>query len=227
MRATMSQNTLNSKISLLIAIFNRALEDKLITREQFEGYKRPGEEEKIPEYLEEKEIESFYEVTRSIGSEQIKTSGYYFLLSCHAGYRISDLFSFVYEERVKGNKIILRAKKNGNIVSIPIYPKLAEILDYCRNYRLKVSEQQMRENVKAIAKLAGIHGRNIKVHSGRHSFAMLMLEKGLTVDEVAELLGDSVDIARRYARITNSHLHNRILKLMGDNMPPTNHESSK
>jgi len=36
--------------------------------------------------------------------------------------------------------------------------------------------------------MAGIKS-DVKVHSGRHSFAMLMISKGLSIDEVAELLG--------------------------------------
>lgn len=215
-RKRVSQNTLNSNMTVMKAILSKAADRKLILKSKYEVYTPPEYEEDIPEYLEEFEIDAFYEVVKSVSDPEIKTCGYYFLLGCYAGYRISDLFSFNYEDRVRGNKIILRAKKNGVIVSIPIYPRLKEIVDYCRNHKIGVTEEHMRKKVKLIASLAGISGRrNIKVHTARHSFAMMFIEKGLNVEEVAELLGDSVEVARRYARITNKHLHNRIERIMG------------
>lgn len=209
----LSHNTVSANMRKVISILNKAESVGLIDKKQFSKYKSPTEKDGIPVYLTEKEIKAFHKVVDAAGDGPIKTSGYYFLLSCYAGYRISDLKAFKYSERVSGNTIVLRAKKNGNIVSIPIYPALKVILTYCKKNELKVSEQDMRGNVRDLAKLAGIKS-HVKVHSGRHTFAMLMLEKGLTVDEVAELLGDSKDIAKRYARISNKQLHRRVLEVM-------------
>ena len=39
--------------------------------------------------------------------------------------------------------------------------------------------------------------------------------KGFTIDEVAELLGDSKEVARIYARITNLQLHKSIKERLG------------
>ena len=208
-----SNNTVSTNMGKVIAILNAARKAGLIDAAQFEEYSRPAYKEDIPVYLQEHEIEAFYNVVKAVAPGQTKRSGYYFLLSCYTGYRISDLSSFVYDDRVKGDTIVLRAKKNGVIVSIPIYPRLGEILSFCKDNRLDVYEQDMREQVKDLAKLAGIKAQ-VKVHSARHSFAMLMLEKGLTIDEIAELLGDSKDIARRYARISNKQFHRRVLEVM-------------
>jgi site-specific recombinase XerD len=72
----------------------------------------------------------------------------------------------------------------------------------------------MRKYVKELAMLAGL-SRKIKVHTARHTFAIMLIEKGFSIDEVAQLLGDSRDIARIYARITNTHLHNKFKERLG------------
>lgn len=208
-----SGNTVNANMKKFKAILNKAADLDMLDKKQFERYSNPVYIEDLPVYLEEQEIESFYRVAQSAGDGPAKTSAYYFLLGCYTGYRMSDLHRFNYEEKVKGKTIVLRAKKNKSIVSIPIFPRLKEILSFCKDNPLDVSEKEMRLKVKSIAKIAGIKA-DVRIHSARHSFAMLMLEKGLSVDEVAELLGDSKDVAKRYARITNKHLHKRVMDVM-------------
>lgn len=212
-RKSLSSNTIHSNMTIFKAILNRAEELGKLDRKQYDKYVPPPYIEDLPVYLEESEIKAFYKIIEAAAPGPIKTSGYYFILGCYTGYRISDLMSFNYDERVKGKTIVLRAKKNKNIVSIPVFPMLKEILLFCKNNALNVTEKDMRLHVKSIAKLAGIKS-DVKVHSARHSFAMLMLDKGLTIDEVAELLGDSKDVAKRYARITNKHLHKRVMDVM-------------
>lgn len=214
-RVGVSPNTVNNNMIMVKAMMTLARKSGLIDRTQFEEYYPPKYITNLPVYLTESQIEDFYKIVISAASGPIKQAGYYFMLSCFTGYRISDLVAFVYEDRVKDGVIVLRAKKNGAIVSIPIFPRLGEILEYCKEQRLAISEQDMRDHVKTIARLAGISFyTTVKPHSGRHSFAMLMLGKGLTIDEVAELLGDSREVAKRYARITNKHLQRRVMEVM-------------
>lgn len=212
--AELSHNTVVSKINMVIAVLNFAVKEKIISKDIFSTYKPPRFIDNLPEYLTEDELNSFSNILRTIQNKTARTAGYYFLLSCYTGYRLSDLKRFDYSTMVKDNLLTLRAKKNGKIVSISIYPKLADVLVFCKDNQFSIAEQTMRKEVKAIAKLAGIDGRNIKIHSGRHTFAMLMLKKGLTIDEVADKLGDSKDIARIYARIDDSHVNDKILKIM-------------
>jgi integrase len=140
--------------------------------------------------------------------------GYYFLLSCLAGYRIGDLMRFDYNKSVHangmhGNNLVLRAKKNGEVVSIDIYFKLEMVLEQIKDHKLQISETHFRKYLKGIISLCGIK-KDVTPHSGRHSFAMMLMNKGFTIDEVAELLGDSELIAKVYARITNEQLNKKV-----------------
>ena len=209
--------TLSSNMAVIKAIVGHAAAAKMLLKSQYEGYIPPEYEQEIPVFLEEHEIGSFHDIVVSIKDESLKTSGYYFLLACYAGYRISDLKQFNYYDKVKADYIVLRAEKNGNIVSIPLYGILPEILEYCRDHKLKVAEETMRKHVKDICRLAGIKAyKSVKVHSGRHSFAMRLTDRGVSKDDVAKLLGDSLKVAERYARIRNVPLANRVKLAMGE-----------
>lgn len=207
-------NTVNKKMKNIKGFLRRAAEKNLIKPERFLAYKVPVYDQSIPVYLDEDEIIKFKAVCDVIQKPMMKMSGYYFLLSCYAGYRISDFKKFNYDSMVSNGKILLKTKKNKRILSIPIHSRLAEILDYCRHNPFSISEQNARDYVKDIAKLAGIT-RRIKVHTARHSFAMLLMDNGFDLEEVAELLGVTVKTASVYAHISNKRLETKILDRLG------------
>lgn len=88
------------------------------------------------------------------------------------------------------------------------------MLDYIHDKPLYMSEQRMRDYVKELAGFIGIK-RNIKVHSGRHSFAMMLVEKEFTDKEISELIGDSELITKVYARVSNKVIDNKIRERLG------------
>jgi site-specific recombinase XerD len=208
-RRTLDGNTVFGNMKLLKAFLIKANIAGLIKEEQYKAYKVPSYKQKLPVYLTEAEIDDIHTAVKSIKIPGMKTVGYYFLLSCFAGYRISDLMQFDYDKAVHGNNLTLRAKKNGQIVSIDIYFKLEMILEYIKDHKLNISEQHFRKYVKHIVFLCNIK-KDVTPHTGRHSFAMMLMNKGFTIDEVAELLGDSELIAKVYARITNEHLNKKV-----------------
>lgn len=214
LRTNLHVNTVNKKMKNIKGFLKQAKNRGLIKEDKYITYKVPLYEQAIPEYLSEEEIIAFKKVCDAIQRPFMKMSGYYFLLSCYAGYRISDLKKFNYNKMVSNNRILLKAKKNKRIISIPIHSRLVEILDYCRNNPFSISEQNARDYVKDIAKLAGIT-RNIKVHTARHSFAMLLMDNGFDMEEVAELLGVTVKTAAVYAHISNKRLETKILDKLG------------
>ncbi len=213
-RTLWEHNTVHKKMKNIKGMLRRAVEKGLIKEDRFAAYKVPTYEQQIPAYLDEQEIIQFKAVCDAIQKPMMKMSGYYFLLSCYAGYRISDFKKFNYESMVTAAKIRLKTKKNKQVVSIPIHSRLSEILSFCRDHPFDISEQNMRGYVKDIAKLAGVD-RKIKVHTARHSFAMLLMDKGFDLEEVAELLGVTLKTASVYARISNKRLETKILEKLG------------
>lgn len=207
-------NTIKSNMAILKACLNKAVDKGLIEKKQFEKYKIPTYTQKLPVYLTEPELDKIKDFADNIEKRGHKIAAYYFLLSSYTGYRISDSKRFNYEEMVHDGKIVLRATKNKEIVSIPIYPKLQEILDFVKYHPFDLSEQKAREYIKEICNFKGIK-KQVKFHSSRNSFCMMLIDKGFSLDEVARLIGDTLDVARIYGHISNPHLEKRFKDLMG------------
>lgn len=207
-------NTVSSIMKRMKAVLYRAQEDGLVKEEQFVTYKVPPYKHKLVEYLTEKEIEQFAKKTRATDIHGKQLAGYYFLLSCYTGWRISDVRRFDPEQMVKEDKLVLRAKKNNEVVSIPIHSRLKEVLSFVTKHPFAISEQRARDYVKDIVANAGIN-KHVRFHTGRHSFAMLLMANGFTIDEVAELIGDTPLITKIYARVHNESLDKKIRERLG------------
>lgn len=182
----------------------------MIKFEQYEFYRAPKYQQKLIEYLSEEEITKFEQLVYLIDKPGHKYAGYLFLLACYAGYRLSDCMNFDYEKSVSNGMIILRASKNKNIVSIPIHNKLIPVLEFLKTNKTTLVAEKIRQYVKELCRLVGIN-RNIKFHTSRHSFAMLLMKKGFTIDEVGHLIGDSSEVVKVYAKIHNESLNAKIL----------------
>jgi site-specific recombinase XerD len=207
-------------MKIVKSILYKAAELGIIEKVKFENYKAPRYSQPIPEYLTETEITAIAELLPKLGESSMKTSGYYFLLSCFTGYRISDAKRFDYDKHVKDGTIVLRAKKNKSVVSIPVHDRLKDVLEFVKRNPLTIPEQNIRDYVRDVCKLAGIT-KHVKYHTSRHSWAMLLMNNGFSQEEVAETLGDSLNVARIYARISPERLNDKIMsKLNGAQKKP-------
>lgn len=217
--AGLQSSTIRSKMNMVLSFVNAAERDGLIERAQYSQYRRPSAKSEVPVWLTEAELKAFLAVVLALGNERKQNTAYYFLLSCYTGYRISDCKAFDSSLLSPGEGgapgiLTLRAKKNGEIVSIPVYPDLEPVLNYCLEHPFLETEQHARETVRSLCGMAGIR-KYVKFHSGRHTFAMRCLQKGLTKDEVAKLLGDTRQVVEVYARIINSQLHKSVMEKLG------------
>lgn len=210
----LEQNTIWGYMQRIQTVLNLAIEDKMMAKEQIEGFEWPEYSQKVPVFLTEVEIEAFQTTLEGIAAMGHRIAGHYFLLACYAGYRISDAKRFNPDEFINGDMINLRADKNGRIVSIPIHSRLRRILDFVIEHPCHLEEPTIRKYVKDIAGLAGIR-KHVKFHTARHSFAMLLTKNGFHVEEVAELIGDDIRTAKIYAKLWNENLNKKILEKLG------------
>ena len=130
----------------------------------------------------------------------------------YTGLRISDVALFNIN-RLQGNEVYLRAKKNGGDV-------FAYIPDWLRDRLMKRSKiwgstvflvgesrrldtvtDTWRRKLNKVFELAGKFEESPTPHRFRHTFARILLERGVPVADVADLLGDDEDTVREhYAR---------------------------
>jgi len=130
----------------------------------------------------------------------------------YTGLRISDVALFDMT-RLQGNEVFLRAKKNGGDV-------FAYIPDWLRNRlvqrskthgpmlfiggqsrRLETVTNTWRRRLEKVFELAGPFDETPTPHRFRHTFARILLQRGVPVADVADLLGDDENTVREhYAR---------------------------
>lgn len=207
-------NTIHKKMCRIKTLLYRAADRNLTEENKFKKYCVPVYIQNIPEYISEEEMKAIKDLVDNIKKPVYKMAGYYFLLACYAGYRLGDLKKFDHDRYVKGDKIILRARKNKAIIMMPLHSRLAEILTYVKQTPCDIAEQHLRDYVKEIVKLAGIN-RHIKIHTARHSFAMMLMDNGFDLEEVAALLGVSLKTAAIYGHISNKRLENKVRSKLG------------
>ena len=145
----------------------------------------------------------------------------------YTALRISDVATLE-RDRVNGGRILLHAQKNGGAVFLPIPNELVRAFDMLPAPRGSIGEPRYffwngitsRRAVVGIAErtLAAVF-RKSKVkdahaHRFRHTLATEILVKGGTLQDVADVLGVSPEIARRhYAKWTQAR-QDRIDNLM-------------
>ncbi len=144
-------------------------------------------------------------------------------LLTYTGLRISDAGLFRMD-RLHGNEVFLRAKKNGGDVFTWIPDWLAtRLTDRAKRHgprpfitgesdRLETVTDLWRRRLNKVFELAGKFKETPTPHRFRHTFARILLQRGVPVADVADLMGDDEDTVRehyarwvpeRQARLTN------------------------
>jgi integrase len=133
-------------------------------------------------------------------------------LMLYTGFRISDatLFSI---RRLHGDQVFIRAKKNGGDVFAFVPDWLQERLRaraarygerpfiVARSDRLETITNIWRRRLAKAFEVAGPFEEPPTPHRLRHTFARILLQKGVPVADVADLLGDDEKTVREhYAR---------------------------
>jgi integrase len=137
----------------------------------------------------------------------------FIILSIYTGLRISDVATFNTTERLKGNDVFLRMHKTKKELYtwIPdwIVKRLRErekrhgalIFRTGESLVMRTIAELWRVKLAKVFKLAGPFDERPTPHRFRHTFVRILLEKGVPVADVAELIGDTEEIVRlHYAR---------------------------
>ena len=143
-----------------------------------------------------------------------------FLFSCFTGLAYVDVANLTDENIITmdGKQWIVTARKKtdtlSHILLLDIPKMIIEKYAGCaKNGRLIpiLSNQRMNSYLKEIADVCGIN-KNLTFHMARHTFATMMLTKGVPVESVSKMLGhSSITTTQLYARITNKKIENDML----------------
>jgi len=142
--------------------------------------------------------------------ERLRARAMVLLLRCTA-LRISDVATLG-RDRVRGGKILLHTLKGGKTVHLPVPPQLQMALDVLPVPRGTHGESRYffwtgngskgavidgaQRTLKAVFRQSAVPGAHS--HRFRHTLATEILEKGGTIEDAANVLGNSPMIIRRH-----------------------------
>jgi integrase len=128
----------------------------------------------------------------------------------YTGMRISDVATFDTSLRLNGNHISLRMHKTRKELYTWAPDWLVErlrereqqfgprIFALSKSHSLPVQTERWRLKLQKVFALAGQFSEKPVPHRFRHTFVRILLERGVPVGDVAELVGDTERILIRY-----------------------------
>ena len=172
-------------------------------------------------FLTEEEIEVL--MSKRFGVKRLEHVRDIFVFSCFTGLAYIDVSNLTYENIVNigGTDWIMTKRQKTSITeNVPILDVAREIINKYhssadRNGRLLpiLSNQKMNAYLKEIADLCGIKKR-LSYHMARHTYATLLLSKGVPMETVSKLLGHTnIKTTQIYARITNKKIEQDVMRV--------------
>jgi len=152
-----------------------------------------------------------------------------FVFQCNTGLSYSDLMSSVYSEIsiLNGSSWIFGSRnKTGVSYYVPLSSIAIQIIEKYRGVT-KIVERARKDNehlfvhidtcnynllLKEVGRLAGLK-EILTTHRGRHTFATMMLENGVSIEAISKMLGHSRPIMTElYSKVTVNKIMKEISK---------------
>lgn len=215
----LKENTLHSRINALKFYY-----EQVLNREKFFWeIPRPKKQMILPKVLGEEEVARLFNALTNIKHKAMLFTAY------SAGLRVSEIAALKISD-IDSSRMQIRIEnaKGKKDRYVNLSPVLLDILrGYIRNYKprprkyLFESEQSSEayptrtiQRIFYLAKEKARISKNVGIHSLRHSFATHMLEKGIDIRYIKDLLGHfSIKTTERYLHVTKEKLVNIISPL--------------
>jgi integrase/recombinase XerD len=146
-----------------------------------------------------------YPTQNSFGYDNRERMRAFIYLLRYSALRISDAVALKKERIDSDGRLFLRAAKNGKPVSILLPPFVLESLAKISNEKpyffwsgnglLKSAVADWQRAIIRLFRLAGVEG---SAHRFRHTLSVELLSKGVSVENVAAILGDTEAIVRKH-----------------------------
>lgn len=187
----LSQNSKHSYFNKVIACINSAFDNGIIPTNPARGIERFKQGETNRSYLTLEEVRAM--AAADCKYPALKNA---FMFSCLTGLRKSDIEKMTWKEvhqQGELTRIIFTQKKTGSLEYLDISPEAVKYMGERRSPDQRVFVgfkygSYMITELRMWAMRAGIT-KDITFHSGRHTFAVLMLDLGADIYTVQKLLG--------------------------------------
>lgn len=211
-----AKNLSNSSASSII-VFLSAIKYayfNILKREITRGIKRPKKEKKFPTVLTKEEVKKILDFSNNSKSKLMVSLMY----AC--GFRVSELINLKVKDLNFEEKIgyVKQAKgRKDRVFNIPefildlLFKQVSKQKDSGSEFVFsgpngKLSSRNLQKIVSKSAKRAGVN-KEVHCHTLRHSFATHLLENGVDIRKIQELLGHSdLSTTQIYTHISTKEL---------------------
>jgi integrase len=203
--------TMQKRLEMVKAFFKFCVSSGWIDKSPAATVKAPTPEQVPTMPFEDEEIERImaaldeqYLVAHPLSNEVTKQKIKAFILvMLHSGIRISDMV-FLKRDRVKNGKLFLYAHKTKVPVWVPLPKEVMDALEKCQgefyfstgNGTVKTWTTEWEERLKKVFVLAGLPKGHS--HQLRDTFSVRLLLKGVPIETVAALLGNTVKVVEKH-----------------------------
>ena len=199
----------------LKTVFLYALKNKLIHENPFMGFKICRKEKEV-EFLTQEEVDRIRKAQMPTeGLEKIRDL---FLFQCYTALSYCDMAILKpsdYKTNEYGHIYITGERLKTKVKFTAILFEDAITIAKKYDYHLPtVSNQRYNTNLKIIANLCQIT-KPLHTHIGRHTSACYLLNKGLSLEIVAKIMGHSTTkITRHYAKLLDNTVFKAVEEVM-------------
>lgn len=187
----LKQTTINTYHKVNKIYINDAISREIITVNPYTGYKVARGTSEEGRWLDEEELETLKTV--ELPTDSLRHVRDLFVFQCLTGVAYADLVrtDFTLTEEHKGITYVSakRQKTDVRFTCVLVDEALAILRKY--EYKLPtISNTKYNLYLKAVAKHAGID-KEIASHWGRRTCGMVLLNRGISIEVVAKVLGHS------------------------------------
>ena len=207
--------TVAGMMQKLKSVFLNALKNKMIQENPFMGFKICRKEKDV-EFLTQEEVDRIRQAQMpSEGLERIRDL---FLFQCYTALSYCDMAALKPSDFQKNEYGYIyidneRLKTGVRFVAILFEDAITIAEKYA--YRLPtISNQRYNTNLKILADICHI-SKPLHTHIGRHTAACYLLNKGLSLEIVARIMGhSSTKITRHYAKLLDKTVFKAVDEVM-------------
>ncbi len=200
---TMKSTSSGKNHKLIKRALTRAIKMGLIKENPYDYFRIPEARKRIT-FLTPEDLVL---LRKYDGPERLNKVRDIFLFQCLTGLSYSDVIDLQpshIHQRGERTYISNARKKTGQFQIIPLVAEACQLVSrYSDNFRIfpNISNQKMNAYLKEIGTICNISTR-LTTHVARHTFATLMLGKGLPLETVSHILGHtSTRITQVYAKV--------------------------
>jgi integrase/recombinase XerD len=200
--------TIATKIAILRSYFGWLSNEEYIIKDPTKRIVRPNLPPSIPKYLTHDELEALRDAATSPIDELLVETLY------SSGLRVSELASLDWEDvSFPEKRVTVREGKGGKSRTVPLSTRATRLLSKCKEdrrddktwvfmsrQRNRMSKETVERRIRTLGAKAGIE-KKVTPHRLRHSLATHLLEAGMPIDQIQQILGhSSLDTTQIYAR---------------------------